>query len=132
MVHVLIADDHKAVRDNLRSVLNEQQPQWKISEASDGQEAVDVFRNAAPDVAVLDIVMMPMGGVAAAYEMRRIDPKVKIILISGHYAPGDASIIVRLLGAGAFVPKSDAVRQLVPAIQRILSEENPILETPIV
>jgi len=132
MVHVLIADDHKAVRDNLRSVLNEQQPQWRISEASDGQEAVDVFRNAAPDVAVLDIVMMPMGGVAAAYEMRRIDPKVKIILISGHYAPGDASIIVRLLGAGAFVPKSDAVRQLVPAIQRILSEEDSILETPII
>jgi DNA-binding NarL/FixJ family response regulator len=132
MVRVLIADDHKAVRDNLRSMLNEQQPQWEISEASSGQEAVDVFRKAAPDVAVLDIVMMPVGGVAAAYEMRRIDPKAKIILISGHYAPGDASVITRLLGAGAFVPKSDAVRQLVPTIQRILSEENPIHETPIV
>ena len=132
MVRILIADDHKTVRDNLREVLNKQQPLWEICEASNGQEAVDVFRNAAPDVAVLDIVMMPMGGVAAAYEIRRIDPKVKIILISGHYAPEDASIIVRLLGAGAFVPKSDAVRQLVPTIQRILSEENPIVETPIV
>ena len=132
MVRILIADDHKAVRDNLREVLNKEQPQWEISEASDGQEAVDVFRTAAPDVAVLDIVMMPVGGVAAAYEMRRIDPKAKIILISGHYAPGEASLITRLLGAGAFVPKSDAVRQLVPTIQRILSEENPILETPIV
>ena len=76
--------------------------------------------------------MMPVGGVAAAYEMRRIDPKAKIILISGHYAPGDASIITRLLGAESVVPKSDAVRQLVPTIQRILGEENPILETPIV
>ncbi len=132
MVRILIADDHKAVRDNLREVLNKEQPLWEISEASNGQEAVDVFRKSGPDVAVLDIVMMPMGGVAAAYEMRRIDPKVKIILISGHYAPGDASIIVRLLGAGAFVPKSDAVRQLVPTIQRILGEENPIVETPIV
>jgi two-component system, NarL family, invasion response regulator UvrY len=132
MVRVLIADDHKSVRDNLRSVLNQQQPQWEISEACNGEEAVDVFRKAAPDVAVLDIVMMPVGGVAAAYEMRRIDPKAKIILISGHYAPGDASIITRLLGAGAFVPKSEAVRQLVPTIQRVLSEENPIPETPIV
>ena len=61
MVHVLIADDHKAARDNLREVLNKQQPQWEISEASSGQEAVDVFRKSAPDVAVLDIVMMPMG-----------------------------------------------------------------------
>jgi DNA-binding NarL/FixJ family response regulator len=132
MVRILIADDHKSVRDNLRSALNEQQPQWEVSEASDGQEAVDLFRKAAPNVAVLDIVMMPMGGVAAAYEMRRIDPKAKIILISGHYAPGEASLITRLLGAGAFVPKSDAVRQLVPAIQRVLSEEDPIDETPIV
>jgi DNA-binding NarL/FixJ family response regulator len=124
MVRVLIADDHKAVRDNLRAVLNKQQPHWQISEASDGQEAVDVFRKAAPDVAVLDIVMMPMGGVAAAYEMRRIDPKAKIILISGYYAPGEASSLTRLLGAGAFVPKSDAVKQLVPTIKRIL-KENP-------
>jgi|SRR5579872_6623422 len=131
MVRILIADDHKAARDNLREVLNQQQPQWEVSEASSGQEAVDVFRAAAPDVAVLDIVMMPVGGVAAAYEMRRIDPKAKIVLISGHYAPGEASLITRLLGAGAFVAKSDAVRQLVPTIQRILSEENPILETPI-
>jgi DNA-binding NarL/FixJ family response regulator len=124
MVRVLIADDHKAVRDNLRAVLNKQQPHWQISEASDGQEAVDVFRKAAPDVAVLDIVMMPMGGVAAAYEMRRIDPKAKIILISGYYAPGEASSLTRLHGAGAFVPKSDAVKQLVPTIKRIL-KENP-------
>jgi DNA-binding NarL/FixJ family response regulator len=132
MVRILIADDHKAVRDNLREVLNKQQPLWEISEASNGEEAVDVFRKSAPHVAVLDIVMMPVGGVAAAYEMRRIDPKAKIILISGHYAPGEASLITRLLGAGAFVPKSDAVRQLVPTIQRVLSEENPSVETPIV
>ena len=54
MVRILIADDHKAVRDNLREVLNKEQPLWEISEASNGQEAVDVFRKAAPDVAVLD------------------------------------------------------------------------------
>lgn len=131
-MRVLIADDHKSVRDNLRSMLNEQQPQWEISEASDGQEAVDLFRESAPDVAVLDIVMMPVGGVAAAYEMRRIDPKAKIVLISGYYAPGDASIITRLLGAGAFVAKSEAVKQLVPTIQRVLSEENRTPEPPIV
>jgi len=124
MVRVLIADDHKAVRDNLRAVLNKQQPQWEISEASDGQEAIDIFRKAPPDVAVLDIVMTPVGGVAAAYEMRRIDPKVKIILISGFYAPGDASALTRLLGAGAFLPKSDAIMQLVPTIERVLSEES--------
>ena len=124
MVHVLIADDHKFVRDNLRSLLAEQQPFWELSEASNGQEAVEVFRKMTPDVAVLDIVMNPTGGVAAAYEIRRIDPKAKIIFISSHYAPGEASTLTRLLGAGAFVQKSDAAKSLIPTIKRILSEES--------
>src|SRR5579871_3839752 len=112
-------------------MLKEQQPEWQISEASNGQEAIDVFRDAAPDVAVLDIVMMPVGGVAAGYEMRRIDPNAKIVLISGYCAPGDASIITRLLGGGAFVQKSDAVKQLVPTIQRVLDEANPLPDAPV-
>ena len=124
MVHVLIVDDQKFVRDNLRSLLEDQQPFWELSEASNGQEAVDIFRKAAPDVAVLDIVMQPMGGVAAAYEIRRIDPKAKIIFISNHYTVGDASVITRLLGAGAFVQKAEAVKSLIPTIKRLLSEEN--------
>jgi DNA-binding NarL/FixJ family response regulator len=123
-LHILIADDHKGVRHNLRSLLKEQQPHWEISEASDGQEAIELFRKQVPDVAVLDIVMNPVGGVVAAHEIRLIDPAAKIIFISAHYAPGDASIITRLLGAGAFVPKAQAVSSLVPTIKRLLSPEN--------
>jgi CheY-like chemotaxis protein len=95
LVHILIADDHKAVRDNLRSFLNEQQPYWEVSEASNWQEAIDLFRKTTPDVAVLDIVMMPVGGVAAAYEIRRINPDAKVVFISGHYAPVDYQAIVK-------------------------------------
>jgi DNA-binding NarL/FixJ family response regulator len=124
VVHVLIADDHKFVRDNLRSLLEEQQPFWEFSEASNGQEAVEIFRKTTPDVAVLDIVMQPMGGVAAAYEIRRIDPAAKIIFISSHYTMGDASVITRLLGAGAFVQKAETGKLLVPTIKRLLNEEN--------
>src|SRR5579883_1356764 len=109
-MHILIADDHGPVRDQLRSVLRKSQPHWEISEAADGSEAIEVFRKAAPDVAVLDIVMAPVGGVAAAYEIRRINSNAKIIFISGHYTMRDASIVTRLLGAGAFVQKDDAVR----------------------
>jgi DNA-binding NarL/FixJ family response regulator len=75
-------------------------------------------------VAVLDIVMHPMGGIAAAYEIRRIKPDAKISFISSHYNPGEASTITRLLGAGAFVPKSEAVKMLIPTITRILNESN--------
>ena len=124
MVHILIADDHKAVRDNLRSLVNKQQPNWKLSEAANGQEALDLFRKAPPDVAVLDIVMEPVGGIAAAYEIQRSHPGTKIIFISNHYNVREASVVTRLLGAGAFVPKTEAVRLLVPTIQRLLDAKN--------
>lgn len=126
-MHILIADDHKGVRENLRALLAEEQPSWELSEARNGKEAVEIFRQKAPDVAVLDIVMDPMGGVAAAYEIRQIDPNAKIIFISGHYAPGDAAWIARLLGAKAFVPKPEAVKLLVPTINRVLDEQSPVV-----
>ena len=126
-MHILIADDHKGVRENLRALLAEEQPSWELSEARNGKEAVEIFRQKAPDVAVLDIVMDPMGGVAAAYEIRQIDPNAKIIFISSHYAPADASFIARLLGAGAFVSKPEAGKLLVPTIKRVLNEESPVV-----
>ena len=124
-MHILIADDHGPVRDQLRSVLQKYQPEWEISEASNGNEAIELYRKTTPDVAVLDIVMSPMGGVAAAYEIRRINSDAKIIFISGHYTMRDASVVTRLLGAGAFVQKDQAVRLLVPTIKRLLDETQP-------
>ena len=124
MVHVLIADDHKGVRENLRSLVNKQQPHWKLSEAANGKEVIELFRETPPDVAVLDIVMEPIGGIAAAYEIQRIHPATKIIFISNHYNVREASVVTRLLGAGAFVPKTEAVRLLVPMIERLLDPKN--------
>jgi DNA-binding NarL/FixJ family response regulator len=124
VVHILIADDHKSVRDNIRSFLEEQQPHWRVSEASNGQQAIDLFQQTTPDVAVLDIVMEPIGGIAAAYEIQRTHPETKIIFISNHYNVGEASVVTRLLGAGAFVPKTDAVRSLIPTIKKLLDPDS--------
>ena len=123
MVRILIADDHKSVRDNLRSLLKHHQPLWEVSEASDGQEAVELFRKTIPDVAVLDIVMDPVGGIAAAYEIQRINPASKIIFISNHYNVREASVVTRLLGAGAFVSKSELVKSLITTIKRLLNAD---------
>lgn len=125
MVRVLIADDHKFVRDNLRALVAQQQPGWEVSEASNGREAVELFRKTRPDVAVLDIVMEPIGGVAAAFDIRQIDPTAKIVFISSHYSVGEASKVTNLLGAGAFVAKSEAVKLLVPTIRSILEGNRP-------
>ena len=119
---ILIVDDHELVRRALRSLLAEQR-HWKIYEASDGQQAIDEIQRLKPDVAILDIVMPRMSGIEAAYEMRRLVPDTKIILMSSHYTPEEAATLARLFGDGNFVPKSDIGKDLVPAISRILREE---------
>ena len=119
---ILIVDDHELVRRTLRSLLAEQR-HWKIYEASDGQEAIDEIQRLKPDVAILDIVMPLMSGIEAAYEMRRLVPDTKIILMSSHYTPEEAATLARLFGDGNFVSKSDMGKDLVPAISRILPEE---------
>ena len=119
---ILIVDDHELVRRALRSLLAEQR-HWKIYEASDGQQAIDEIQRLKPDVAILDIVMPRMSGIEAAYEMRRLVPDTKIILMSSHYTPEEAATLARLFGDGNFVPKSDIGKSLVPAISRILREE---------
>jgi DNA-binding NarL/FixJ family response regulator len=120
---ILIADDQELVRRTLRSLLADQR-HWTIYEASDGQVAVDETRRLHPDVAVLDIVMPRMSGIEAAYEMRRLAPNTKIILMSSHYTPEEAAALARLFGDGNFVAKSELGRNLVPAISRVLRSES--------
>ena len=117
---ILIADDHELVRRNLRSLLAAQR-HWTIFEAADGKAAIDQSRRLKPDVAVLDIVMPVMSGIEAAYEMRRLTPETKIILMSSHYTREEAAVLARLFGDGNFIAKSEVGTDLVPAINRVLA-----------
>jgi CheY-like chemotaxis protein len=93
---ILIADDEKLVRSTLRSLLTEK-PNWRVYEAADGQAAVDESKRLKPDLVILDIVMPVMSGIEAAYEMRRLLPDIKIILMSSHYTVEEAAVLARPL-----------------------------------
>ena len=120
---ILIADDQAFVRTTLRSLLASKTG-WKIYEAADGKEAVDETKRLKPDVAVLDIVMPVMSGIEAAYEMRRLAPGTKIILMSSHYTPEEAAALARLFGDGNFMAKSELGKDLIAAINRLLPTES--------
>src|SRR5438477_921946 len=120
---ILIADDEKLVRNTLRSLLSDK-ANCKVYEAADGQAAVEETRRVKPDVAILDIVMPVMSGIEAAYEVRRLAPDTKIILMSSHYTAEEAAVLARLFGDGNFIAKSEMGKDLVPAINRLLPEES--------
>ena len=120
---ILVVDDQQLVRETLLSLLR-QQPHWRVYEAENGKEALDRASQIKPDVVVMDIVMPEMSGIEATYEIRRLAPETKVILMSSYYTPEEAAHLARLFGDGNFIQKSETGKQLIPTISRLLPEES--------
>lgn len=113
---ILIVDDEIAMREILKIMLKN----YIVVEASNGREAVKIFCEERPEVVLMDIMMPLMDGIRATAEIKKIDPKVKIIAITAYAtAKGD-----QILEAGAdFVLKKPFTRrEVVEAIKKVTSE----------
>jgi DNA-binding NarL/FixJ family response regulator len=117
MIRVFIADDHTIVRQGLCQILNAEPDLTVVGEASNGNEALEFLHSNKVDVAVLDISMPGRGGLDTLREIRRLHPKVAVVVLSMH--PKD-QYAVRILKAGAwaYVSKESAPSELVKAIRR--------------
>jgi NarL family two-component system response regulator LiaR len=105
-----------------------QQPHWEVYEAASGKAALESVRDFGPDVVVMDIMMPEMSGIEATYELRRLTPNTKIILMSSYYTPEEAAHLARLFGDGNFIEKSETGSQLIPTISRLLPEQSQALD----
>ena len=119
-VKIVIADDHDVVRQGLRTLLRAR-PEWQISaEAANGKEAVEAVRTVAPDVLILDITMPVMSGLDAMREIGGLQVATRVLIFTMH----DSSSLVRAVkdaGAQGYVLKSNAARDLIKAIEALLS-----------
>ena len=117
-LRLLIADDHDIVRKGLCTLLSGQ-PGWTIAaEASNGREALKMAMECEPDVAVLDIAMPSLNGLETARQMNKTVPSTKVVLLTMHAVD---TFIAEALNAGVrgFVLKSDAVKDLVAAVDAL-------------
>lgn len=114
-IRVLLADDHKGVREALRALLRGQMEIELIGEAEDGLSAVGMARELKPDVVVIDVSMPGLSGTEATGQIRGLEPRPGVVALSAH---GDAQVAAKMLeaGAGAYVLKDRAFEELVPAI----------------
>jgi len=116
---ILIVDDHEVMRLGLRHLL-ESRPQWDIcAEACNGQEAVEKTLQYDPDIIIMDITMPLMNGLEAATVIGRERPHIPVILFSLHLSK-ELSAPFQSAVRGA-VCKSDAARDLVNAVEKVLS-----------
>ncbi len=115
-VRVLLADDHRLLREALRSVLSREAGIEVVGEAGDGAETFERCRALRPDVVVLDIGLPDLSGIDAAARLRAMQPAPQVVALSAH---ADKRYVTGMLraGAAAYVTKSAAGTDLVQAIR---------------
>ena len=121
MARILIVDDEPLVRSMLRQVL--ERAGYDVTEAGNGEEAIKLYRDRPADVIVIDIIMPDKEGIETIRELRRDDPDVKTIAISGGGRGGalDYLAMAAKLGANHTLPKPVERQELLDAIRDCLS-----------
>ena len=117
-IKVLLADDHKILREGLISLLKKQHDIELIGEAEDGREAVRKTLELKPDVVIMDIGMPELNGIEATRQIKAALPEVNVIALSIH---SDKRFVTGMLKAGAlgYLLKDSAFKELVKAINAV-------------
>lgn len=122
-IGVLIVDDHKMMREALRSLVESAPGIEVVGEAEDGRMAVRIAREKKPAVVVMDVAMPVMGGIEATRLITTEMPGVKVLGVSMH-ADSFSREALRRAGASGFVSKDSAFKELVRAIEAVIANES--------
>lgn len=127
-IRILIAEDHSIARVGVTSIINAQPDMTVVAEAVNGQQAVALFREKKPDVALLDMRMPVMSGVEAAAAIRREFPDSRLIALTTY--DGDENVR-RAFAAGvrAFLTKDVRHEELLRTIRAIHAGETHVPST---
>ena len=117
-IRVLIADDHRVVREGLVSLIGRRADMAVVGEASNGREAVDLWKKHQPDVTLLDLRMPELDGVGAIKEIRTEDESARIIVLTTFDGDED---IYRAIQAGSkgYLLKDVPREALMDCIRRV-------------
>jgi two-component system response regulator NreC len=117
-IAVFLADDHAIVREGLALILNTAADIEVVGQAEDGQGAIDGVACLRPDVAVLDIEMPRLSGVAAARRIREVCPHTRVVILSIHASKEHISQALRA-GARGYVLKECVGAELIEAVRAV-------------
>jgi len=118
MIKVLLADDHAIVREGLKRILAETSEFTVVGEAASSSEVIEGARAHRPDVVILDISMPGRGPVETLHEIKRHDPKIRVLILSMH---PESQYAARLFseGAAGYLSKESAPELLVEALRKV-------------
>jgi len=119
-VKILLVDDHKIVRDGLRTLIDREAGIEVIGEADNGRSAVEITKKLKPDIVIMDITMPDMNGIDATHQIRDQVPSARVIALSMH---ADRRLVSGMLeaGASAYLLKDCAFEEVARAIKAVRS-----------
>lgn len=117
-ISVLIADDHKLIRDTWSFILNSDPRFEVIAECGDSEQAVEAARIKRPNIVLMDINMLPISGFEATEKIRKVSPASKIIGVSMHSQPAYAKKMLQI-GARGYVTKNSSKEEMMKAILEV-------------
>lgn len=122
LIRLLIADDHELARIGIRSMLSSERWIEIVGEASNGREAVELCHQLAPDIALLDVRMPEMDGLAATRAIKQVHPQISVLIVTTHEQP-DYLVAALKAGAAGYILKDVTHQDLIRAIRQVLRGE---------
>jgi DNA-binding NarL/FixJ family response regulator len=126
-ISILIADDHKLIRETWSYILNND-PRFKVIAAcGNGEEAVELAIEKHPGIILMDINMTPFSGLEATKQIRKIMPDSKIIGVTMHSQPAYAKKMLQI-GARGYVTKNSSKEEMIKAILEVYQGNKYVCE----
>jgi DNA-binding NarL/FixJ family response regulator len=116
---ILIADDHEAIRQGVRALLESREGWQIVAEAAHGHDALRLARETQPDITVLDYSLPRMNGLELTRTIRHDLPRTEIVIYTMHDQETVVTDVLRA-GARAYVLKSDPASHLLSAVEALI------------
>jgi NarL family two-component system response regulator LiaR len=116
MIRIAIIDDHAVVRQGVRFLLEQQPDMEVVGESKDGVQGVAMVASLAPDIALLDLLMPRMDGLAAIREIRHLAPATQVIVLTSYYEDERVFSAIKA-GALSYLLKDVSPEELVEAVR---------------
>jgi DNA-binding NarL/FixJ family response regulator len=122
-IRIVIADDHKVVREGTREILQKEKDLEVVGEAGDGEEAVELVKRLKPDVVIMDIAMPGVNGIEATKQIKALYPRVAVLILTAYEYD---QYVFALLEAGAagYLLKDVRGQEVIEAVRAVHAGES--------